>query len=157
MEYLFSLHLSLLFPSMVYTVFTITSFYDAYMIRLSVTFPVKENYIAGGRLIAPLLPLTFSSKPVDTIAYKRKLRQGSALNITSLICTHKLGELVAGGHVLPTVDAEAVAAAILPSAAQALTYDGVMYGYLVRSAIFMLHSASDARLCSPQRDRKSVV
>ena len=64
MEYLFSLHC-------IYR-FTITSFYDAYMIRLSVTFPVKENYIAGGRLIAPLLPLTFYPKPVNTIADKRR-------------------------------------------------------------------------------------
>ena len=50
----------------------------------------------------------------------------------------KLGELVAGGHVLPTVDAEAVAAAILPSAAQALTYDGVMYGYPTTADTYVL-------------------
>ena len=50
----------------------------------------------------------------------------------------KLGELVAGGHVLPTVDAEVVAAAILPSAAQALTYDGVMYGYPTTADTYVL-------------------
>lgn len=50
----------------------------------------------------------------------------------------KLGELVAGGHVLPTVDAEAVAAAILPSAAQALTYDDIMYGYPTTADTYVL-------------------
>lgn len=51
----------------------------------------------------------------------------------------KIGELVAGGHILPTVDAEAVAAAVLPSAAQALTYDGTLYGYPTSAETYALY------------------
>ena len=43
----------------------------------------------------------------------------------------KLGELVVGGHVLPTADPDEVGAKVLESCRDALTYDGVMYGYPV--------------------------
>ena len=41
----------------------------------------------------------------------------------------KLGELIVGGHVLPTANSDTVKASVLPSCAAALTSDGVMYGY----------------------------
>ena len=50
----------------------------------------------------------------------------------------KLGELVSGGHILPTVDPEAVSARVLGSCSKALTYDGVMYGYPVSAETYAL-------------------
>lgn len=50
----------------------------------------------------------------------------------------KLGELVTGGHVLPTVNAAAVKNQILGACATALTYDGVMYGYPVSAETYAL-------------------
>ncbi|HCF51358.1 MAG TPA: maltose ABC transporter substrate-binding protein, partial [Syntrophomonas sp.] len=41
----------------------------------------------------------------------------------------KLGELVSGGHILRTVNPDAIEGQILGATALALTYDGVMYGY----------------------------
>ncbi len=55
----------------------------------------------------------------------------------------KLGELVSGGHILPTVDAENVAAAVLASAAQAMTYDGTMYGYPTSAETYALYYNKD--------------
>lgn len=55
----------------------------------------------------------------------------------------KLGELVSGGHVLPTVDAEGVAASVLASAAQAMTYDGTMYGYPTSAETYALYYNKD--------------
>lgn len=51
----------------------------------------------------------------------------------------KLGELVVGGHVLPTVDAETVKGLILASTAQALTYEGTMYGYPTSAETYGLY------------------
>ena len=50
----------------------------------------------------------------------------------------KLGELVAGGHILPTNNPQAVADSVLASCAQALTYDGVMYGYPISAETYAL-------------------
>ncbi len=41
----------------------------------------------------------------------------------------KLGELVSGGHVLPTVNPDQVSNEVLGACATALTYQGKMYGY----------------------------
>lgn len=50
----------------------------------------------------------------------------------------KLGELVAGGHIAPTANADAMRNAVLASCATALTYDGVMYGYPVSAETYAL-------------------
>lgn len=50
----------------------------------------------------------------------------------------KLGELVVGGHVLPTVDADVTGAQVLESCRTALTYDGIMYGYPVSAETYAL-------------------
>lgn len=50
----------------------------------------------------------------------------------------KLGELVVGGHVLPTVDAEEVSKAVLGACSSALTYDGTMYGYPTSAETYAL-------------------
>lgn len=50
----------------------------------------------------------------------------------------KLGELVVGGHVLPTVDADVTGAQVLKSCRTALTYDGIMYGYPVSAETYAL-------------------
>ena len=50
----------------------------------------------------------------------------------------KLGELVTGGHVLPTVDADNVKKSVLGACSQALTYDGTMYGYPVSAETYAL-------------------
>lgn len=50
----------------------------------------------------------------------------------------KLGELVSGGHVLPTANADAVKKAVLASTVTALTYDGTMYGYPVSAETYAL-------------------
>ena len=50
----------------------------------------------------------------------------------------KLGELVVGGHVLPTADPDEVGAKVLESCRDALTYDGVMYGYPVSAETYAL-------------------
>lgn len=50
----------------------------------------------------------------------------------------KLGELVSGGHVLPTADAESVKKQILGACSTALTYDGKMYGYPVSAETYAL-------------------
>lgn len=50
----------------------------------------------------------------------------------------KLGELVVGGHVLPTADPDEVGAQVLESCRTALTYDGVMYGYPVSAETYTL-------------------
>ncbi len=51
----------------------------------------------------------------------------------------KLGEMVVGGHVLPTVDEAKVRDMILPSTALALTYDGTMYGYPTSAETYGLY------------------
>ncbi|MDR1209440.1 MAG: maltose ABC transporter substrate-binding protein [Clostridiales bacterium] len=50
----------------------------------------------------------------------------------------KLGELVAGGHVLETVNAASVEAQLLDGCAQAVQYGGKMYGYPVSSETYAL-------------------
>ena len=50
----------------------------------------------------------------------------------------KLGELVSGGHVLPTVDADTVKSEVLGACSTALTYDGTMYGYPVSAETYAL-------------------
>lgn len=55
----------------------------------------------------------------------------------------KLGELVAGGHVLPTADAEAMAKQVLGACAQAASYNGVMYGYPVSAETYALFYNKD--------------
>lgn len=51
----------------------------------------------------------------------------------------KLGELVTGGHILPTVDPDTVKGEVLPACATALTYtDGKMYGYPVSAETYAL-------------------
>ena len=55
----------------------------------------------------------------------------------------KLGELVSGGHVLPTVNAAQVKNAVLGDCSTALTYDGVMYGYPVRAETYALFYNKD--------------
>lgn len=55
----------------------------------------------------------------------------------------KLGELVTGGHVLPTDDAETVAGEVLASCASALTYNGTMYGYPTSAETYALYYNKD--------------
>ena len=50
----------------------------------------------------------------------------------------KLGELVSGGHVLPTADAETLGAQVLETCRTGLTYDGTMYGYPVSAETYAL-------------------
>ena len=50
----------------------------------------------------------------------------------------RLGSLVTGGHVLPTANPEDVKAHALSSCVQALTKDGVMYGYPVSAETYAL-------------------
>lgn len=50
----------------------------------------------------------------------------------------KLGELVTGGHVLPTVNADTVKGEVLGACSTALTYDGTMYGYPVSAETYAL-------------------
>jgi arabinogalactan oligomer/maltooligosaccharide transport system substrate-binding protein len=54
----------------------------------------------------------------------------------------KLGELVAGGHVLPVADV-ALAEQVLGACAKAATYDGVMYGYPVSAETYALFYNKD--------------
>ncbi len=55
----------------------------------------------------------------------------------------KLGGLVAGGHVLPTVEASEVAASVLGACATAVTYQGTMYGYPVSAETYALYYNKD--------------
>ena len=55
----------------------------------------------------------------------------------------KLGELVNGGHILPTVNADAVKQAVLGACSQALTYDGKMYGYPISAETYALFYNKD--------------
>lgn len=55
----------------------------------------------------------------------------------------KLGELVAGGHVLPTADPEKLAQNVLGACSSALTYDGTMYGYPVSAETYALFYNKD--------------
>lgn len=50
----------------------------------------------------------------------------------------KLGELVSGGHVLPTVDPESVKKEVLGACSTALTYNGKMYGYPISAETYAL-------------------
>lgn len=50
----------------------------------------------------------------------------------------KLGELVAGGHIKPTVGFDIIKSEVLGACSKALTYDGVMYGYPVSAETYAL-------------------
>ena len=50
----------------------------------------------------------------------------------------RLGELVVGGHIMPTVDADKVAGDVLGACSSALTYDGTMYGYPTSAETYAL-------------------
>src|SRR5574344_301238 len=50
----------------------------------------------------------------------------------------KLGELVAGGHVLATVNPDQIKKESLAACVQALTYNGTMYGYPVSAETYAL-------------------
>lgn len=50
----------------------------------------------------------------------------------------KLGELVSGGHVLPTANKDAVASKVVPAGVTGLTYDGTMYGYPTATETYAL-------------------
>lgn len=50
----------------------------------------------------------------------------------------KLGEMVAGGHVLPTADANAMRKRVLGACSAALTYEGKLYGYPVSAETYAL-------------------
>ena len=55
----------------------------------------------------------------------------------------KLGELVAGGHILPTVNPDTLAENVLGACSTALTYDGTMYGYPVSAETYALFYNKD--------------
>lgn len=55
----------------------------------------------------------------------------------------KLGELINGGHILETVDADKVREMVLSSTASALTYNGKMYGYPVSAETYALFYNKD--------------
>lgn len=55
----------------------------------------------------------------------------------------RLGSLVTGGHVLPTVNAQAVKDKVLASCTTALTYNGTMYGYPVSAETYALFYNKD--------------
>lgn len=55
----------------------------------------------------------------------------------------KLGELVAGGHVLATENASDVTSKVLGACSTALTYDGTMYGYPVSAETYALFYNKD--------------
>lgn len=55
----------------------------------------------------------------------------------------KLGELVSGGHVLATVNPDTIKDAVLGACAQAVTYDGTMYGYPVSAETYALFYNKD--------------
>lgn len=55
----------------------------------------------------------------------------------------KLGELVSGGHVLPTADAAEVSKNLLASTVKALTYNDKMYGYPVAAETYALFYNKD--------------
>lgn len=55
----------------------------------------------------------------------------------------KLGELVSGGHVLPTVDADEVGKSVLGACRSALSYNGKMYGYPVSAETYALFYNKD--------------
>lgn len=55
----------------------------------------------------------------------------------------KLGELVSGGHILPTVNQEDVTNKVLGTTSTALTYDGKMYGYPVSAETYALFYNKD--------------
>lgn len=55
----------------------------------------------------------------------------------------KLGELVAGGHILATKDANKVTEVALGACTSALTYDGTMYGYPVSAETYALFYNKD--------------
>lgn len=50
----------------------------------------------------------------------------------------KLGEMVSGGHVLPTVNPDSINKQILGACSTALTFDGKMYGYPVSAETYAL-------------------
>lgn len=50
----------------------------------------------------------------------------------------KLGELVTGGHVMPTVNATDVTSRVLGATSTALTYEDTMYGYPVSAETYAL-------------------
>lgn len=50
----------------------------------------------------------------------------------------KLGELVSGGHVLPTVNPDEVSKEVLSACSSALTYNGKMYGYPISAETYAL-------------------
>lgn len=55
----------------------------------------------------------------------------------------KLGELVAGGHVLPAVDGEYVTKNALAACSKALTYEGKVYGYPASAETYALYYNTD--------------
>ena len=55
----------------------------------------------------------------------------------------KLGELVNGGHVAPTANADVVAKEVLGACSKALTYEGKMYGYPVSAETYALFYNKD--------------
>lgn len=55
----------------------------------------------------------------------------------------KLGELVSGGHILPTQNADKIAQQVLGSTVTALTYEGTMYGYPVSAETYALFYNKD--------------
>ena len=50
----------------------------------------------------------------------------------------KLGELVSGGHVMATSNADTIANSVLGTCSTALSYDGTMYGYPVSAETYAL-------------------
>ena len=55
----------------------------------------------------------------------------------------RLGTLVTGGHVLPTVNPDKIKATVLGACSQALTYNGVMYGYPISAETYALFYNKD--------------
>lgn len=55
----------------------------------------------------------------------------------------KLGELVSGGHVLPTANVENITTKVLGATSTALTYENVMYGYPVSAETYALFYNKD--------------
>ncbi|MFA5657725.1 MAG: extracellular solute-binding protein, partial [Oscillospiraceae bacterium] len=55
----------------------------------------------------------------------------------------KLGELVSGGHVLPTVDGDRISEMVLGACSSALTYEGTMYGYPQSAETYALYYNKD--------------
>lgn len=88
----------------------------------------------------PNIKIEFSNVEAGDTTTQIALDGPAGVGADVFVAPHdKLGELVSGGHILPVTNPDDLTSRVLNSCADAVTYDGTVYGYPVAAETYALY------------------